>query len=140
MRRLGIDLPPQPKRHKYGARRFKVDGVAWDSRWEHDCWLNLRSLQSRGKIHDLRRQVPFPLTMEGGELVKTYMADFVFKLILDGDDIVADAKSPYTVKGQAWRMTVKMMAAQHHKKVHTIIKGQSTPEDLVVHLRRQMLR
>ncbi len=66
------------KRSKYGAKRVTIDGIDFDSKAEGARYVVLRDLQRAGKIHDLRRQVPYPITVGPSVLVGNYRADFVY--------------------------------------------------------------
>lgn len=96
-----------PKRPKLGNRHVTVDGEKFDSRLEAGRWQTLRLLERAGEISDLRRQVRFPLLVQGIE-IGHYTADFVY-LDRDGKRIIEDAKGFQT---REFRRTAKHMAAQ----------------------------
>ena len=87
------------RKSKYGATKCKsTDGIMFDSKKERDRWEELRVMQKRGKITDLRRQVSFELIPnqrgEDGKIVERaikYIADFVYTK--DGQDVVEDVKA-----------------------------------------------
>ena len=60
--------------NKYGA--IRTNGYA--SKTESERALELRLLQQAGEITELEEQVRYPLRV-AGELVCTYVADFVYK-------------------------------------------------------------
>lgn len=68
---------PNP-RNKYGSRITVVDGETFHSSGEAQRWMDLRQLQSVGHIRKLRRQVRFPLIVNGVTL-GAYIADFVYE-------------------------------------------------------------
>ncbi len=70
-------LPAEPKKEKYGRKRVYADGMTFDSRREYRRWLQLRLLEDDGQVADLRRQVAFPLVVNG-VTVGRYTADFVY--------------------------------------------------------------
>lgn len=86
----------RPTQSKYRNKRFQDEnGEWWDSIKEHRRWLDLRLLETAGKIHDLRKKVPFdllPAAMKEGKRMRPlrYVADFVY--LEDGVKIVEDAK------------------------------------------------
>lgn len=67
------------RRSKYGNRRVRLPGEAraFDSQREADEWVKLKILESRGMISELRRQVSFPLLVNGDK-VTSYVADFLW--------------------------------------------------------------
>ena len=79
--------------NKYHAKKVTYFGQTFDSQKEGERWLYLRSLQKKGKIRNLKRQVPFELTPAYPEdklRAMYYYADFVYEQ--DGKTIVEDVK------------------------------------------------
>lgn len=103
-----------PLRSKYGNKKTEVDGLVFDSKREAKHWLELKAMQQRGEIFDLRRQVKFELIpavrLDGRMRPATkYVADFVYT-DKDGNKVVADSKG---CKTPEYQMKRKMMAAFH---------------------------
>ena len=114
-------------RSKYGNKTAYVDEIMFDSRKEARYYLYLKDLEKKGKIQDLRLQVPFEIvpTIYENKIVhlKTkdkivqrvaqsavhYVADFVYTE--DGDMVVVDAKSEATRKNAVYVLKKKMMRA-----------------------------
>jgi hypothetical protein len=71
------------------AKRKEVNGLWFDSTREARRWQDLELMQRAGRISDLRRQVPFPITVNG-KLITVYNADFCY--LQDGNEVVEDAK------------------------------------------------
>lgn len=94
----------QPK--KYRNVRTLVDGIAFDSKREAKCWGELKLREHAGEISHLQRGPTFPL-MVNNVVIQRYKADFWYRE--KGCVIVADAKSAYTAKMQAWRRTKLLM-------------------------------
>lgn len=94
------------KPSKYRAKRCEVDGEKFDSQLEMRRWLELRNMERAGEIAHLRRQVAYPLMVQGVQLGK-YVADFVY--LRDGVEVIEDAKGVLPALG-AWKL--KHMAAQ----------------------------
>ena len=68
--------------NKYHAKKVTYFGETFDSQKEGERWLYLRSLQKKGKISNLRRQVDFTLTPSHPEVKLRdgkYRADFVYE-------------------------------------------------------------
>lgn len=55
----------KPPRSKYNAQPVIVDGIRFDSRGEAKRWVELQLLERAGEIRNLRRQVVFPLVIDG---------------------------------------------------------------------------
>lgn len=82
---------PQPKRHKYNAKRVELDGIKFASKKEALRYKLLRDREQRGEIRDLRLQVRFPIVINGIK-VCTYIADFEYVEVASGERVVADVK------------------------------------------------
>jgi hypothetical protein len=102
--------------NKYHSKKTRLsDGTVFDSRKEARRWQQLRLLESRGEIQDLKRQVEYELVPNQYEIVERYsdktgkrlkdekrlaerrvcyVADFVYTK--DGETVVEDTKSPVT--------------------------------------------
>ena len=114
---------------KYRNTPVEVFGIKFDSRKEANYYLLLREQQDKGKISDLRMQVPFELIpavyKEEVKHLKTkdkierkciqrathYLADFVYKDNETGKEVVIDVKSPITRQNAEYRLKKKMMLA-----------------------------
>jgi len=84
---------------KYKAKKTLYNGVWYGSRKEAQRAWELDMLLFAGEISDLRRQVPFQLS------VCKYVADFVYKN-KDGNEVVEDCKGYRT---DIYRLKKKMM-------------------------------
>jgi len=100
--------------NKFGAVAVVVDGVRFDSKAEAGRWQSLRLLERAGAIFDLRRQVAFPLLVNGVKIGK-YVADFVYTHRVndmeppDGIRVIEDVKGHQT---ELFKRSAKHMAAQ----------------------------
>lgn len=94
--------------NKYGAVKTERNGLKFDSRAEATRWDELVLLERAGVITNLRRQVRFPLHVNG-ELVCTYVADYVY-VDENLDTIVEDKKGHRT---QVYILKRKLMKAVH---------------------------
>ena len=100
-----------------GARRVTVDGIAFDSRREMRRWciLQLRLKAKPAEIGDLRRQVKFALHGRDGPILTPtgrqmhYVADFVYRDLKTGREVVEDAKGHKT---ETYLMKKAILAAQ----------------------------
>lgn len=93
------------KPSKYRNRKTTVDGIEFDSTKEARRWQELTLLEKAGSISGLRRQVRFPLEVNG-EHVAWYICDFLYQH--GGKEIVEDVKG---VKTDVFRLKSKLMKA-----------------------------
>ena len=97
-------------RAKYNNRVTEVDGIKFDSEREANRYCELKLLEQAGLITDLKLQPEFIL-QEGfrkrGKWYREikYIADFRYKDIKNGEDIVEDVKG---FKTKEFRMKEKM--------------------------------
>lgn len=95
---------------KYKAKKNEYEGITFDSKKEMKRYIELKGLEEKGEINDLRLQVKhvlIPSQREDGRVIErecSYIADFEYEK--DGQLIVEDVKG-YR-KGQAYALyTVK---------------------------------
>lgn len=100
-----------PKQNKYRAKPTVIDGIRFPSKAEANRWTQLRLLQMAGAISNLKRQVRFPLHVNG-ELVCTYIADFTYQQ--DGKEVVEDKKGCVT---KEYALKRKLFAAIHGARI-----------------------
>lgn len=111
----GIDgTSEKKKKSKYGNQKAEENGIKFDSKKEARRYMELRQLETAGKISDLKLQHTFTLqeafTTEDGERIQAikYVADFTY--MEDGKFVVEDVKSSATRKNRAYRTKNRMMA------------------------------
>ena len=95
---------------KYRNKKTVVDGISFDSAKEARRYAELVLLERTGVIQNLRRQVRFPLSVNG-QLICTYVADATYTE--NGHEICEDTKSPVTRKLPVYRLKAKLMRAIH---------------------------
>lgn len=100
------------RRQKYGNRITHVGGERFDSAKEARRWQELCLLVRAGEIRDLRRQVAYPLVVNG-MLVASFVADFVY--VEGGQVVVEDVKGGTTkaTRPERYRLKKKLMLAIH---------------------------
>jgi hypothetical protein len=101
-------VPEKEKRHKYAAERTEVDGERLDSKKEAAQYRKLLVLQQAGVISNLKRQVPYELN-EGGTFSYKYIADFVYKIVETGEEVVQDAKGYRTAEYKKKKRLMKQV-------------------------------
>lgn len=101
-------LSDTPTRSKYRNRKVEVEGFTFDSKKEANRWLDLREEQRAGRITELRRQVGFPIVVNG-EPICEYVADLVY--LRAGVRVVEDCKSKVTRKIPVYVVKKKLMRA-----------------------------
>lgn len=84
--------------------------IRFDSTAEAKRYDQLVILQRAGQITDLKRQVPFPIHIEG-QKTAAYLADFTYT-DSEGRQHVEDVKSPATMTPLA-RLKIKQVEAQY---------------------------
>lgn len=110
---------PPTKRSKYNAQPTIVRGVRFASKAEARRWLELSALEHAGAITDLRRQVRFPLCVDG-EQIGVYVADFVYVRPNANNDggmgteVVEDVKG---VQTQMFRWKARHFAVQYGRDI-----------------------
>lgn len=104
--------PPKPP--KYHNIQTEVDGIRFDSKKEARRYAELKYLQEREEITDLRLQAEFTLqeafTDISGKRVRAirYRADFTYRQP-DGTLVVEDVKSEATKQNKTYIMKKKML-------------------------------
>lgn len=88
------------KRGKFGNIVVDTPDGRFDSKAEYERFCQLRLLAASGQIRDLRRQVPFELS------VCKYIADFVYFDNVRGVEVVEDVKG---VRTNIYKLKRKMM-------------------------------
>ncbi|MCR5876953.1 DUF1064 domain-containing protein [Phenylobacterium sp. J367] len=96
------------RKTKYGNRKTTVGGIEFDSAKEAKRWGELQLLERAGQITNLRRQVPYPLTVDGVRVAKL-IVDFEYRE--KGEVVVEDVKSAYTRTLPVWRLKSKLFKA-----------------------------
>ena len=97
-------------RPKYGNKKTVVNGIKFDSKWEAERYLYIKSLERAGRVKDLELQVRFNLIVNDQKIC-AYIADFRYKRKdKDGEwhEIVEDAKG---VETPEFKLKKKLMKA-----------------------------
>jgi hypothetical protein len=107
------------RRSKYRNLETVVDGHAFDSRREATRYRELRLLERAGEIAGLELQPAYvlhaPVLNAAGELVGLkaigkYIADFKYREVASGLDIVEDSKG---VRTPVYRLKKKIIAIEY---------------------------
>ena len=97
-------------RPKYGNKKTVVNGIKFDSKWEAERYLYIKSLERAGRVKDLELQVRFNLIVNDQKIC-AYIADFRYKREdKDGEwhEIIEDAKG---VETPEFKLKKKLMKA-----------------------------
>jgi len=110
---------PKTKRSrpKYGNKKTVVDGITFDSKWESQRYLYLKSLEKAERIKNLNLQPKFLITVNGQKIC-AYIADFEYdKEHANGDweHIIEDAKGMETPE---FKLKKKLMKAVHNIDIY----------------------
>ncbi len=104
-------------RPKYGNKKTVVDGIKFDSKWESQRYLYLKSLEKAERIKNLTLQPKFLITVNGQKIC-AYIADFEYdKEHASGDweHIIEDAKGMETPE---FKLKKKLMKAVHNIDIY----------------------
>lgn len=97
---------------KYFAKRTTVDNITFASKMEAKRYVELKYLQSSGKISQLVLQEKFPIVVMGKKIC-TYISDFSY-VDVDGDRVVEDVKGFRT---PIYRLKRKLVEALYNIKI-----------------------
>lgn len=121
-----IPCKGQSKTGKVPHQKIVVNGIEFDSKVEHDRYLELRLMERAGVISDLvchpeweiipKQSIPGHRAF----LPAHYTADF--KYIRDGVEHVEDVKSTYTREDQAYILRRKLMYLVHGIYVEEVVR------------------
>lgn len=105
-------LAQPKKREKYGSLTAEVDGHKFHSRKEAKRFGQLTILQLAGEISDLELQPEFQISM-GPKKIAKYFADFRYRYVKDGRQVIEDVKSKSTRLKASYRLKKKLVEAQY---------------------------
>jgi len=116
---LNLTYNPKTKRSrpKYGNKKTVVDGIKFDSKWESQRYLYLKSLEKADRVKNLELQPKFIISINGQKIC-TYIADFKYdREDKDGvwEHIVEDAKG---VETPEFKLKKKLMKAVHNIDIY----------------------
>lgn len=107
------------KRNKFKAEKVELDGIIFDSKKEFQRYIELKAMQQRGEIRDLKHHTKFELApktkIEGEKRTKPalrYFADFTYYRST-GEFVVEDVKSAATRKLASYRNKKHLMKTVH---------------------------
>lgn len=92
---------------KFGNIKAEAEGFTFSSKKEKARWMDLRLEERAGAIKDLKRQVVYPLEVNG-MLICDYIADMVYER--NGLVVCEDAKG---FKTPEYKLKAKLMLACH---------------------------
>ena len=102
----------QVGRNKYMAKKSVLNGQVYDSKFERDYAFELDLLQRSGEITEVKRQVDFPLYVNGKKIT-TYRADFVVTFH-DGRKEIIETKGFKTDSFRIkWNLLDAIMSVEH---------------------------
>ena len=115
----GVERKVRIARHKYGAKRVKVDGYMFDSLAEARRYMELKLLLKTGDIADLEVHPKYPLHCRGEVICKVIM-DFAYIDARTGAEVIEDVKG---VDTDISKLKRKFFEAEYRKKV-TLVRKQ----------------
>ena len=116
---LKLTYNPKTRRSrpKYGNKRTVVDGIKFDSKWESQRYLYLKSLEKANRVKNLELQPKFIISVNGQKIC-TYIADFKYdREDKDGvwEHVIEDAKG---VETPEFKLKKKLMKAVHNIDIY----------------------
>jgi hypothetical protein len=115
----GVSVEEKARRSKHGNRHVRLDGYTFDSEWESERYLFLKSLVSLGIISQLEIHRTFDLHCPSGEKITWYEADFVY--VRDGEQVVEDCKGHLT---DMYKLKRRWMKAEYGIVIQEVYKGK----------------
>ena len=123
---------------RYGNKRSFIDNQWFDSGYEGECWMILKyELLPKGIIYDLsrdRNECEFLFVHNNITIAKAKW-DFSFSIQGLMRRVIADAKSPSTIKFQRLRWQKQMMLAFYDLPVLLFLQGKSNVYNDVIKFR-----
>lgn len=125
------EMFPKPKQarskgNKFKALKVELDGMTFDSKKEFKRYIELKAMQQRGEIRDLKHHTKFELApktkIEGEKRAKPalrYFADFTYYRST-GEFVVEDVKSAATRKLASYRNKKHLMKTVHNIDVREV--------------------
>jgi len=116
---LKLTYNPKTRRSrpKYGNKKTVVDGIKFDSKWESQRYLYLKSLEKADRVRNLELQPKFIISVNGQKIC-TYIADFKYdREDKDGvwEHVIEDAKG---VETPEFKLKKKLMKAVHNIDIY----------------------
>lgn len=96
-----------------GAQKINTPDGKFDSKAEYERWCDLKLLQLGGKIFNLRRQVAYPIEINGIH-VCVWIADYVYTDFQTGKEIAEDLKG---ISTDVFKLKRKMVEAYYGFKI-----------------------
>lgn len=105
---------------KYRNKRVEYGGYKFDSIAEKDRFIELRMLETKGYIKDLKLQVPFVLIPKSkyGRDVR-YIVDFTY--YIDKELVVEDVKGVLT---KEYKLKKRLMQEKYHITIQEVKHGK----------------
>ena len=111
------DQMVKPK-NKYGAKKFELDGVVFDSTGEARYWSVLRLREKAGEIYGLERQKRYDLTSHG-VFICYIKPDYTYYDNKEKRQRIQDFKGVIT---PSFRIKAKLFKAQYGVEIE-VVKG-----------------
>lgn len=96
-----------------GAQKINTPDGKFDSKAEYERWCDLKLLQLGGKIFNLRRQVAYPIEINGIH-VCVWIADYVYTDFQTGKEVAEDLKG---ISTDVFKLKRKMVEAYYGFKI-----------------------
>lgn len=110
---------------KYRNVRVKYDGYTFDSKKERDRYIQLKAMEKAGEISDLRRQVTYPLAVNG---VKICSIRPDFEYVRNGELVTEDVKSTATANLPLFKVKARLFEAIYGRPILVFLGGDKPPK------------
>jgi len=104
-----------PRRHKYGAKKVKLDGYTFDSKAEAKRYEELKLMEKAGRITDLEVHPVYCINFKTVRICKVIL-DFKY-FIYRSEWIYEDVKG---VRTPVYRLKKKLLEATHGIRITEI--------------------
>lgn len=118
--------------NRYGrVKIFEADNMKWRSKWEYECYVQLKKLEKFDVIQNLETQIPYVFEHNNIRIGK-FIADFRFEK--NGKLYVADSKSIQTKKHLRVKWQINCMKAFYGLEVIIFLQNHTNVENEVLGL------
>lgn len=113
---------------KYRNEPIVIDGIRFDSKFEHKRWVELKNMERLGLISELQRQVSFGLDVpstEGPVRIGSYVCDHTYRR--DGALVLEEVKSPSTMREKLYVWKKNHVQRQYGVQITEVVRTARKP-------------
>lgn len=94
------------RKSKYGNIKAEADGLTFASKAERGRWMDLRLMEKAGEVKELKRQIRYPLEVNG-----MHICDYIADMVYEKNGLVVEDVKGY--RTEIYRLKKKLMLACH---------------------------